>query len=366
MDLKHRKWKFSEQKLKKGDLLFTRSKLVGDSIAKATKGDFGHVMLYLGNTVIHADTNGVWSKNTQRILVRDPSRLAAYRLKKPLSQEQLEKIENFARNKVGSIYSIPEATQSVPFLRRKKLKRVHRNQSDRQFCSRLVAQSFSDAQIYLVDNVDYCTPVDIAQSNLLEEIPDAVVQANDEEIAFYKTKDPNLKLQKATYSWLNKVRDLAEENKLGTVSTQAEVTLFLCKNPQFDNVVCDYINATEYVSLYDFDKVKNPWRYDGKKMLEHLYNKCYNNYYNNNIIYNIDYSYYSLCFAKQFIDFETNLCEPQMRRIFEELAKMDVNYENKKLEYFKLEIDLFIKRLELEIQHKRAILYVLTRLNVGA
>ncbi|MCA3149436.1 MAG: hypothetical protein ING18_10210 [Burkholderiales bacterium] len=108
-----KKWKFDLTVLQKGDVLFTRSNFIGTGIARVTKGQFGHVMLYLDGVIIHAETKGVWSKNPQRIIMNEQSRLAAYRLKNPLSAESLQRIEDYARSSVGGIYSIPQAAKSL-------------------------------------------------------------------------------------------------------------------------------------------------------------------------------------------------------------------------------------------------------------
>lgn len=258
MPLKKKKWKFDLEMLQKGDVLFTRSKFVGTGIAKATKGRFGHVMLLLDSMVIHADTKGVWSKNPQRILMNDQSRLAAYRLKNPLSEESLQRIESYARSRVGSLYSIPQAYKSI----QKPIKRTtDRNLLDRQFCSRLLAQSFAEAGVNLVSDIDYCTPNEIADSELLHEVSNAVVPASAVDIEFCATPDFNMEIQIETYKWLNQVRALSEKHQLRPMFAQSDVAQWVLDHPQFDAVICDYIQCTKYLSLYDADKRKNPWRY---------------------------------------------------------------------------------------------------------
>lgn len=270
MYLHRTKWKFNLNVLEKGDVLFTRSKIVGTGIAKITKGRFGHVMLYLGSTIIHADTKGVWSKNPQRIMMNDQSRLAAYRLKDPLSPYHLERIESYARSRVGSLYSIPEAAASL----RESRTTTDRFLLDRQFCSRLVAQSFAEVGINLASDFDYCTPSEIAESPLLREVRDAVVPANEEDIDFCKTPDYNRELQQETYRWLEQVRNLSEKHQLTPILSQKDVGQLVIDHPQFDAKVCAYIKNTNYLSFYDADNRKNPWRYNPLLMMQALINSA--------------------------------------------------------------------------------------------
>lgn len=267
MPLKKKKWKFDLAVLQRGDVLFTRSKFVGTGLAKATNGRFGHVMLYLDSMIIHADTKGVWSKNPQRILMNDQSRLAAYRLKNPLPMESLQQLESYARSRVGSLYSIPQAFKTI----QKPLKKAtDRYLLDRQFCSRLLAQSYAEVGVNLVADINYCTPNEIADSALLQEVYNAVVPASAGDIDFCATPDFNMEIQIEAYKWLNKVRALSEKYQLRPVYAQSDVGQWVLDHPQFDGEICDYIQATKYLSLYDADKRKNPWRYTPILMLATL------------------------------------------------------------------------------------------------
>lgn len=141
---------------------------------------------------------------------------------------------------------------------------------DRQFCSRLVAQVFAQAGINLVADFNFCTPNEIAESNLLMEIPDAVRLAEREDIAIAESPDYNRQIQKECFRWLNKIRELAEKHKVRQITSQSDVGKWILEYPRFDEDVCSYINETEYISLFDSDRRKLPWRYDPQLMLEYL------------------------------------------------------------------------------------------------
>ncbi|WP_175716891.1 YiiX/YebB-like N1pC/P60 family cysteine hydrolase [Burkholderia anthina] len=332
VSLNKKKWMFDLTALQKGDVLLTRSKFIGDGIATATKGQFGHVMLYLESTIIHADTKGVWSKNPQRILMNDQSRLAAYRLKKPLSNPELHTIESYARSRVGSLYSIPQAAKSLQNL---PTNTKGRFSLDRQFCSRLVAQSFQQCGISLVANYDYCTPNEIAESALLEEVPHAVVPASDADIAFYKTRDFNIEIQLETYRWLKQVRDLTERHQLRPVYAQSDVGQWILDHPQFDTVICDFIRNTKYLALNDADKRKNPWRYHPQLMINELK---------------------SCSSPEEALAAERYQSALNYNRIYNERLKAIHNAQSG-LGYFKLEEQLLTMRLAQMVMWKDAVAY---------
>lgn len=332
MPLNKKKWMFDLAVLRRGDVLFTRSKFVGTGIAKATKGKFGHVMLYLDSMIIHADTRGVWSKNPQRVLMNDHSRLAAYRLRNSLSEDSLEKIESYARSRVGSLYSIPQAVKS---LQKRPRKTSDRYLLDRQFCSRLVAQSFAEIGINLVTDFDFCTPNEIAESTLLQEVSCAVVPARAADIVFYNTPDFNMEIQIETYRWLNQVRALAEKHQLRPVHAQSDVGQWVLDYPQFDMEICGYIEGTKYLTLNDADKQKNPWRYHPKLMLDVLV---------------------ASPSPEADLAFERRQNESNLNRIYHERLKA-IHNARSGLGYFKLEEQLQTNRLAQMLMWKEAVEY---------
>lgn len=333
MSVIKKKWMFDRSVLKKGDVLFTRSPAVGTSIAKVTKGRFGHVMLYLEDLIIHADLKGVWSKNPQRILMNEQSRLAAFRLKGSLSEAHLERIESFARRRVGSIYSVPQAIQSLK-IRPDEI--AERYELHTQFCSRLVAQSFAEVGINFVAHFDFCTPNEIAESPLLHEVANAVVQASADDIAFTKTPDYNMKIQIEAYRWLTKVRALAEKRNLTPVNAQSDVGQMVLDNPHLDATICSYIQATQYLKLYDSDEQKNPWRYNPHLMLNAIA---------------------STPTPSSSLVVERNLCQMNFQRVGEERLKAIKNARSG-LGYFVLEEQLQTNRFIQMVRWRDALDYV--------
>ena len=100
-----------DNKLCDGDIILTTTSLkVSKLIRTFTGGEFSHAMLYVGgHCCIDSTTNGVQSHNTQRIAFTNPKYCKVLRYKDKLSETQILTITTFARNIVGTAYSIPEA-----------------------------------------------------------------------------------------------------------------------------------------------------------------------------------------------------------------------------------------------------------------
>jgi hypothetical protein len=245
------------EKIAPGDIILESGTSKFSSVIKTvTRSNFSHAMIYVGHSIIHALTDGVYSANPQRVLVDNPNGLKVLRLKSPLSEQACITVVNYARNLSGSIYSIPEAGKSAVL---KKTNKV--TESKQQFCSRLVAQSYRQIGVNIVNNPDYCTPEDINKSSSLSEVLEVIREASEQEIAFAESENPILENQKRMFLWLNQAREAFSERNI-EIQTEADVTSSLMENADLDGLVCSFIKESGYLEHYDFDKKVNPFRYD--------------------------------------------------------------------------------------------------------
>ncbi|MGS0828289.1 YiiX/YebB-like N1pC/P60 family cysteine hydrolase [Shewanella sp. 0m-8] len=246
--------------LKQGDIVLEdgESKVVSEMIKKVTKSNYSHAMLYIDHLLVHAvPEGGVFSKNPQRILRNKKSSFKVLRLKIPVSPSTLELVCYNARAKVGSPYSKVEATKSISSVDKK-------GQNTKQFCSRLVAQSYYGGGVKLVDNVDYCTPEDINQSLLLEEVLGCVRLAAPEDIDMANKPDPNVENRNELLKWLEPTRKLLKKHGADVQSVN-DVIEYLLKDSSTDKRICKYIEATKYLKLYNVDRNLNSYRYNNNE-----------------------------------------------------------------------------------------------------
>lgn len=251
------------EKLAPGDIILESGTSKFSSVIKTvTRSNFSHAMIYVGHSIIHALTDGVYSTNPQRVLVDNPNDLKVLRLKSPLGEQARITVVNYARNLVGSIYSIPEAGKSAVLKKTNK-----ETESKQQFCSRLVAQSYRQIGVNIVNNPDYCTPEDINKSSSLREVLGVIRQASEQEIVFAESENPIRENQKRMFLWLNQAREAFSERNI-EIQTEADVTSSLMKNADLDGLICNFIKESGYLEHYDFDKKANPFRYDVNAFLE--------------------------------------------------------------------------------------------------
>ena len=255
-----------QQQLEVGDVILSSGyKLHSKAIQIGTQSQYSHAGIWVGGTMIEAVMDGVYSKNLQRVLSKDREHLAVLRSVNPLTMQQKEVIENFARDKVGSLYSFREAISVV----RNERKRPEPSASE--FCSRLVARAYESAGIILEGVVDYnyCSPADLERSSSFKKLEEVIIKASPEQIEFASTEDPTKPQADAAFQWLRAVRKLAK-NKNMEVQTINHIFKFVFDYPEFDEEVCLLADKSGYFLYYDDDRKRNPYRYDNELFNEKL------------------------------------------------------------------------------------------------
>ncbi|MEQ4935844.1 YiiX/YebB-like N1pC/P60 family cysteine hydrolase [Proteus terrae] len=237
-------------KLIPGDIILTRSDEKNSSlICRITNSNFSHAILYVGeSSYIHSDLCGVHSGNIQRLLIDKPQYVKVVRVDDPVA---IEKAIIYARLQVGTSYSKISAANAFA-------KTFTKMDAKRQFCSRLVATAFEQGGIKLVANSYACLPQEIADSVLVCEVQDCVYQAEPKEIEFAMSIDPIKKQTEITNNILISVRKLLG-NKVQSLS---DITSALIADPKYDNEVTEIYDTSGYLTMWQYEQGKNPWRYN--------------------------------------------------------------------------------------------------------
>jgi len=139
-------------------------------------------MVYVQHcSVIDATGEGVHARNTQRILFEEECAIHALRLRSGISASELSAVITYMRGHIGTQYSAREAVLAGLG--------GARQWSNKQFCSRLVAQAFASAGIHLVADPNFCSPAEIKASPLLVAVPDATTPVSAEEASAWQEAD---------------------------------------------------------------------------------------------------------------------------------------------------------------------------------
>jgi hypothetical protein len=245
-------------KLQAGDIFLTTQKhIVSKTIKAFTASDFSHAMLHVGDgSYIHSDGEGVHSGNVQRLLFKKEKYLKVLRLVTEIDRTLINSACIFARREVGKQYSVKDAINTKNPLSKKK-------ESNRQFCSRLVAQSYESSGIKLVTNSSYCSPQEFDDSKLTISIPDCLRVATAEEIEFSKSENPIEKQANITNSIFENVRRVTGED----IQTFEQLLDHLLIDSKHDSQITKIIKESGYLLMWQHEINANPWRYDKKIFL---------------------------------------------------------------------------------------------------
>lgn len=247
------KKKLLETCLQPADIILTRDKSSPTSwlVRIGTMSPYSHAILYVGgSSFIDSDSGGVHANNLQRLLFSGDDDVVVFRTREPLSDKARTNICDYARSKVGHKYSKKEAVLAAKRI-------VEREPTDRQFCSRLVAQAFSQAGIQLVENPDFCSPDDLFNSPKLQRADATPVLATAADIEFAERPNPLLAQEKIT-NRLNAEMSRLANREIGTLEQIVELA---CNQPDLDEQACRILQESGYLSMWQFDMELNPYRY---------------------------------------------------------------------------------------------------------
>ena len=319
---KSRKYIVSRENLKVGDIILMFSGGLGSKlISKSTGSQYSHVMIWCDDYCVHAVPEGIYSINIDRVLVSEHDYIKVIRYE---GGSGLGKVVEYAKNKIGSLYSKVEAVKvkAYPELANKNV----------QFCSRLVAQAYHQAGIEIVDDPDFCSPGDIEKSGLLTEVGNIVDLASERQIKFAKSVDPRKIEQSSMYDFLNPTFDVFKKNGCN-VNNLSNIFDGLTRMPKLDKEVTDLLDLSGYLSFVDQDRDINNYRYDFEVMKEKIMSKdegCLsylNDFWNSNRreyerrvvelqeIYELKIKYAGVSFFERFFDLRYRLLQNVMDRI---------------------------------------------------
>ncbi|MEQ4654732.1 YiiX/YebB-like N1pC/P60 family cysteine hydrolase [Providencia rettgeri] len=254
--------------LKTGDIILERGNSKYSPIISATTGGhYSHAMIYIEDTIIEATSDGgVFSRVPNRFFVKNKEDLIVLRYKDTIPKYAMDQLALIPRDLVGSDYSMPEAMK-VPLYSKSG---VSSEPSGKQFCSRLVAQTYNGIGIKLVDNYLYCSPNDFLRCKYLIQVENAVKSASREELEHASTGELHPKHVKCSVQWSREAKKIFCKNNITDVQSISDIvrTITSINNKKIDKLINTKLQESGYLSNYEDDREKNSYRYEIELFLE--------------------------------------------------------------------------------------------------
>lgn len=232
--------------LRKGDILLINC--YNERYQERMGSIYTHAALYAGDALIlESDGSGVVLNHLFSYGFKDPNDVVVLRYEKA-PESIMDSILFYARSTMGMEFGAREATR-VPEL--EKTEEI--DESNRMFCSRLVAQSYNKLGIKLVPNPNYCKPSSFLESPDLTQLDNPVIPADD--------------VIRRTVSAQSKVREDADNVVIlgsmfetmssfygSDIQTLEQLLLASVKDPSKDDEALRVLRETDYYTK----------RYDGR------------------------------------------------------------------------------------------------------
>lgn len=253
------KYIFNPYKLLPGDILLMNT--YEERLREKMGCKFEHAAIYIGDAYL-MEANGahVVMTHIYSYAFREADHACVLRLKK-FSPITLQNIARASRQQMGREYS------TRPFLRVRDYKNTdQQDKGNRSFCSRLVAQSYAMENVKIVPNADYCEPDDFLHSELLEQIPEAVVPLTEE---LEKVVMINQALREAKETDSPNAEMYASLSQLYDEDIQ-ELTQFLqasFRKPELDEKAIELITSSRMFKHMDDVMRDTPWLMNDKDFL---------------------------------------------------------------------------------------------------
>lgn len=172
MEVNDVRYIFDTSVLKKGDILLINTH--NERMHLLMKSQYDHVALYAGDAfIMESDGGGVVLNHIFSYGFKEVDDAIVLRCKSD-SELIREGVVFYARSTMGMEFGSLEARKVPKYEATEKPA-----ESNRMFCSRLVALSYDKMGVNLVPNPNYCTPASFMDSDKLVRVYDALVPATD-------------------------------------------------------------------------------------------------------------------------------------------------------------------------------------------
>ena len=263
LEEKEIKFIFNPYVLIPGDILLMNT--YEERFRKKLGCEYEHAAIYIGDAqIMEANGAHVVMSHIYSYAFKDVKHACVLRLKN-CSPITLSDVARNARKQMGREY-----INTKQFLHVRDLKNTdQKDNSNRSFCSRLVAQSYKNEDINIVPNSDFCEPDDFLKNQNLEHVQNAVipitkdllnvVMAQQKYREDHEITSPNARL----YNELSTLYNI-------DIQDFGQVVQTALQNPELDDKAIEIIKSSDMFKHMDDIKKEMPWLLNDDDFFKHF------------------------------------------------------------------------------------------------
>ena len=259
------KYIFNPYNLLPGDILLMNT--YEEDMRARMKCKYEHAAIYIGDAFL-MEANGahVVMSHIYSYAFREYEHACVLRLKKS-SPFILKEVARNARKQMGREYV---NTMQFRYVRAYK-NTDKQDESNKSFCSRLVAQSYLSEGIQLLPNADYCEPDDFRTSDLLEVVPNTITEFHED---LAKVVMNQQQRREETEIESPNAELFHELSKLYGLNIQdlGQALLPSQSRPELNERAIEIIKSSKMFKHMEEVKVKSSWLFDDAQFLSHYAN----------------------------------------------------------------------------------------------
>lgn len=231
---------------------------LGELIEKKYHIHYTHAKLYVGfGSYIDIDGTVVKAQQVKRTLYLEKDDVIVLKYKEALSFQQQFKIIDFVRSEIGKEFHMPR--EVFPFAQSSD-----ENEQNREYCVRLIAKAFEYAGVPIVEDSDYCTPMDIINSGHLLNTNVTLHEAELDDIQYAHSNCVINKQDDYTYELFDNIRKVVSAD----IQTEEQLRQFIIDNPSKDTMIYNAIKDLPYFTMLNQYHTDHPEEYDVQSLIK--------------------------------------------------------------------------------------------------
>lgn len=255
------KYIYDISRLQYGDIILVRfpGNELSERVMESTQSEYSHAMLYVGDSSYIEAAERVVARNPVRLLLDSPADSCVLRVKKEyLKPNTIDAAIYYARDVVGNPYAYRDAL-------RLEAGRVDEFTMEKQICTRLVTKAYSKSGLYLVDNIEMCTPQQLQDSTMVEIHRDFLREASDFDLKFAASYDVTDDMVNAIF----KLFDSLQSFNGGNIRTMRQLVDYVTSHQEDDAAIARLLKGSGYLDVLKIEEEKNKYNYDKNEFISY-------------------------------------------------------------------------------------------------